>query len=258
LCLRRGWPFTTAFHTRFPEYVHARACVPLGLSYAALRWFHGRAERVLVATRSIEADLHRWGIRNTAPWSRGVDTALFRPRAREEVPAALRALPRPIHLCVGRVAVEKNLEAFLALELPGSRVVVGDGPALADLQRRHPGACFVGAKHGEELARHYAAGDVFVFPSRTDTFGLVMLEALASGVPVAAFPVPGPVDVVGGTDVAVLDEDLAAAARAALAIPRERCRAFAERHSWRACAELMASHLAPFLNSPRAALSFAR
>ncbi len=240
LCRREGWPFTTSFHTRFPEYVHERARIPTSWTYGAMRWFHGAAERVLVATGSVEDELRERGFANTVRWSRGVDTELFRPRE------SILDLPRPVHMYVGRVAVEKNLEAFTRLELPGSSVVVGDGPQRAELERKYPHVVFLGAKHGEELARHYASGDVFVFPSRTDTFGLVMLEALASGMPVAAYPVPGPLDVVGGTEVAALDEDLAAACARALLLDREACRAFALRHSWTACARLFESHLAPF------------
>ena len=241
-CLKRGWPFTTSYHTRFPEYIEQRfPFVRAGLIYRGMRWFHGRAARVMVATESIENDLNRRRITNTGRWSRGVDIELFRPRE----PVAL-GLEGPIFTYVGRVAVEKNIEAFLELDLPGSKLVVGDGPARAGLAKRYPEAHFAGAKHGEELARHYCAGDVFVFPSRTDTFGLVMLEALACGLPVAAFPVPGPLDVVGGTNVGVLDEDLAQAAQQALALSKSDCRAFAERHSWKACADLFFRLLEPF------------
>jgi glycosyltransferase involved in cell wall biosynthesis len=175
------------------------------------------------------------------PWRRGVDTALFRPR---NDPAL--HLPRPVFAAVGRLAPEKNLDGFLGLDLPGSKLVIGDGPERARLQRRHPGAVFVGARRGEDLVRHIASADVLVFPSRTDTFGLVMLEALACGLPVAAFPVPGPLDVVGGSGAAVLDEDLKSAALAALAIPPARARAFAERFGWAACAGQFVGHLRPF------------
>ena len=239
LCLRRGQPFSTAFHTRFPEYLHARTRLPVGLSYRLMRWFHGSAERVMVATETVQKDLEQYGFDNCVRWSRGVDTALFRPdgvRALE--------LPGPVFLYCGRVAVEKNIEAFLALDLPGTKLVVGDGPARSSLERRFPKAVFAGMQRGAALAAFYRSADVFVFPSRTDTFGLVMLEALASGVPVAAFPVSGPLDVVGGSDVAVLDEDLGRAARAALELSRDRCRAFAEGHSWARCAELFRCHLA--------------
>ncbi|HYE49682.1 MAG TPA: glycosyltransferase family 1 protein [Azospirillaceae bacterium] len=239
-CLRRRIPFTTAYHTRFPEYVRDRAPVPLALGYAVVRRFHAPSAAVMVATPSIERELVRRGFRNVRHWSRGVDTELFRPR-----PKDFLDLPRPVFLSVGRVAVEKNLEAFLSLDLPGTKLVVGDGPQLAELRRRFPDAVFAGARHGEDLARHFAAADVFVFPSRTDTFGLVLLEAMASGLPAAAYPVPGPLDVVGGSDTGVLDEDLGRAALAALAIPAEACRAHALRYSWRAAAEQFLDNLRP-------------
>ena len=258
-CLRTRRPFTTSFHTKFPEYVHARTRLPIGFGYAWLRRFHRPAARVMVATDTVRRELSARGFVNTKLWCRGVDTVMFRPRR-----ARLFDLPRPIFLYVGRVAVEKNVAAFLDLELPGTKVVVGDGPQLAELRRRYPEVHFTGAKHGDDLARHYASADVFVFPSRTDTFGLVLLEALASGVPVAALPVPGPLDVVGnlaasiGQDwgpVGVLDHDLARAARAALAIPRARCRAHAKHFSWRRCAELFLSYLAPIAADATAGIS---
>lgn len=239
---RRGIPFTTAYHTRFPEYVRARFATPLSWSWKVLRWFHGRSAGIMVATHSIADELRRWGLDNIRMWSRGVNTELFHPRPKD----ALDHLPRPVFMFVGRVAIEKNIAAFLRLDLPGSKVVIGDGPQRPELERRHPEVHFLGAKKGEDLARHFAAADVFVFPSRTDTFGLVMLEALASGVPVAAFPVPGPVDVIGDQGIGVLDEDLGRAARAALDIDPATCRAHAERHSWRACAELFLTNLEPF------------
>jgi glycosyltransferase involved in cell wall biosynthesis len=246
-CLRRGFPFTTAVHTRFPEYIHARTRIPLRPTYAVMRWFHGGATRVMVATESMRRELESWGFSNIVAWTRGVDTDLFRP-----VPdkAAVLDLPRPIWVYVGRVAVEKNIGAFLDLDLPGTKLVVGDGPQLNELKRKYPAAVFVGAKFGVDLARHYAASDVFVFPSRTDTFGLVLLEALACGLPVAAYPVTGPNDVVGGSDVAVLDEDLRRAALAALGIPAARCRAYALGYSWRASAEQFARNLKPFRDTP--------
>lgn len=240
LCLRRGWPFTTSFHTRFPEYIHARARVPVAWTYALMRRFHAPAARVMVATRTIHDDLARRGFANLAMWTRGVDTTLFKPR-----PKAVLREARPVFLYVGRVAVEKNVDAFLALDLPGTKVVVGDGPRLAHLRVHFPRARFLGAKFGAELAALYAAADVFVFPSRTDTFGLVLLEALACGVPVAAYPVPGPLDVVGGQGVGVLSEDLRAAALGALAIDPAACRRHAEAYSWAACAALFKAHLAP-------------
>ncbi|MCC7275064.1 MAG: glycosyltransferase family 1 protein [Alphaproteobacteria bacterium] len=239
-CRRRGLAFTTSFHTRFPDYVAARIGIPRGWLYAWLRRFHGASAGVMVATDSLMRELADRGFGNLRRWSRGVDTTLFRPG-----PKALYAAPRPIFLNVGRIAVEKNIEAFLALDLPGTKVVVGDGPQRALLQRRRPDAIFLGTKEGDDLARHFAAADVFVFPSRTDTFGLVMLEALAAGVPVAAFPVPGPLDVVDGHPVGVLDADLGKAARAALAIPGERCRAYAEGFSWERCTDQFLVNLVP-------------
>jgi glycosyltransferase involved in cell wall biosynthesis len=240
-CLRRRLPFTTAFHTRFPEYVKARIGLPLPVGYAALRRFHRPASGVMVATASLEQELAARGFRNLRRWTRGVDTELFRLRDK-----AFLDLPRPIHLYVGRVAVEKNIEAFLKLDLPGSKLVVGAGPQQTELARRYPAVHFAGSRQGEDLARHYAAADVFVFPSRTDTFGLVLLEALASGVPVAAYPVPGPLDVVDGSGVGFLQEDLAAAARQAIAIPAEACRAYALQFSWRRSAEQFLANLQPF------------
>ncbi len=249
LCLERKVPFTSAFHTRFPEYIQARTHVPARWTYRAMRWFHAPAARVMVATRSLENELSARGFSNVALWSRGVDTALFFPRGKDAL-----TLPRPIALYVGRVAVEKNIQAFMDMPWSGSKVVVGDGPLLAALRVREPSVHFLGAKHGEELARLYSAADVFVFPSLTDTFGLVLLEALASGVPVAAFAVPGPLDVIGDAPVGRLGPDLAANARAALEIDPKLCRTFAERHSWRSCAELFLRHLAPFSNAARAGI----
>lgn len=240
-CVRNKLPFTTAYHTRFPEYVEPRLGVPVSWTYKVMRHFHGKSAGVMVATKSIRADLEARGFDNIKDWSRGVDTELFRPQSKDAIDA-----PRPVFMFVGRVAVEKNLPAFLELDLPGSKVVVGDGPDMAMLKKRFPDTIFVGAKKGEELARHYASADVFVFPSRTDTFGLVMLEALASGTPVAAFPVPGPLDVIASDKVGVLSEDLGAAAKAALKLSAEDCRAYALGYSWRACAEQFFANLAPF------------
>jgi glycosyltransferase involved in cell wall biosynthesis len=242
-CLKRGFPFTTAIHTRFPEYLQARIGLPPDWIYAIMRRFHAPAARVMVATEGLRQELAMRGFRNLALWSRGVDVELFRPDAAAGAPLPFA---RPIWLFVGRVAVEKNIEDFLALDLPGTKLVVGDGPKLEELRRRHPAVEFAGARFGAELARHYAASDVFVFPSRTDTFGLVLLEALASGLPVAAYPVCGPRDVIGDAPVGCLDEDLAQAARKALAMPRERCRAFALGFSWVASAAQFLANLQPF------------
>lgn len=228
LCLARRLPFTTSYHTRFPEYVAARMPVPVAWSYAWLRRFHNAGCGVMVSTPSIERELASRGFRNLVRWGRGVDTALFRPR-----PQATLGLRRPIFLFVGRVAVEKNIAAFLSLDLPGTKVVVGDGPDRARLEAAYPAVRFLGALSSEALAEIYAAADVFVFPSLTDTFGIVLLEALASGLPIAAFPVPGPLDVVGNSRCGILDRDLRQAALAALEIPKERCRAHALDFTWK-------------------------
>lgn len=220
-------PLTTSYHTRFPEYLRARAPVPISLSYAMLRRFHGAADAVLVSTASLEADLAARGFQNLMPWSRGVDLSIYRPRTVSTVD-----WPRPVFLNVGRVAVEKNLDAFLALDLPGTKVVIGDGPQREALEARHPDAIFLGARTGQELADLYAQADVFVFPSLTDTFGVVILEALAAGLPVAAFPVMGPKDILAGTGAGVLSQDLREAAMACLSIPRESCTALAAHYSW--------------------------
>jgi 1,2-diacylglycerol 3-alpha-glucosyltransferase/glucuronosyltransferase len=226
-CRRRNLPFTTSFHTRFPEYLHARWSLPLSWTYGCLRWFHAPASCTMVSTQSVEAALRARGFDRLKRWSRGVDTRLFRPRSK-----AYFDYPRPVSLYVGRVAVEKSVEDFLHLDLPGTKLVVGDGPLLPALRQRYPDAVFVGAKTGEDLACYYAAADVFVFPSRTDTFGLVLLEALASGVPVAAYPVPGPLDVIDHSGAGCLDWDLAAAVRGALVISPQLCRSHAETFSW--------------------------
>lgn len=239
-CLRRGLPFTTSYATQFPEYIAARWPIPAAWSYAVLRRFHAPAAATLVSTGSLAERLRSRGFGNLALWSRGVDTDLFRPDR-----AIALDLPRPIFLSVGRIAVEKNLEAFLALDLPGSKVVIGEGPAEADLRRRFPDARFLGLKRGPDLAGHVAAADVFVFPSRTDTFGLVQVEALASGVPVAAFPVTGPRDVIGNAPVGVLDEDLRTACLRALSLSREACRRHALHFSWEACARQFLAHQRP-------------
>ena len=237
-CLRRGLPFTTSYTTRFPEYISARAPVPQSWSYAVLRRFHGSAAVTMVSTASLMSELRRYGFRSLGMWTRGVDTDLFSPGR-----AVPLDLPRPIFLTAGRVAVEKNLEAFLALDLPGSKVVVGDGPQKAELQRRFPQATFVGMKQGADLAGTVAAADVFVFPSLTDTFGVVQLEALACGVPVAAYPVTGPKDVIGNHPVGVLNEDLRAACLSALALSRTACRDFALTRSWETSVRQFAGHL---------------
>ena len=239
---RHGKAFTTAFHTRFAEYIHARMRIPTRPIYAWMRRFHGAGQGTMVATASLREELTRRGFSNIRAWSRGVDLDLFKPEPREDW-----GLPRPVFLYVGRVAVEKNIGAFLDLDLPGSKVVVGDGPRLPMLRREYPKVTFTGPRFGEALARAYAGADVFVFPSRTDTFGLVILEALACGTPVAAFPVTGPKDVMADAAglIGAVDNDLRAAALRALEGDRAACRAHAERYSWRACAEMFLSHLMP-------------
>lgn len=229
-CRKRGLPFSTSFHTRFPEYISARLPIPESWIWTALRAFHGPSHAVMAATPALASELRARGFQNVVLWPRGVDARLFHPRDVD------LGLPRPVFLCVGRVAVEKNLEAFLELDLPGTKVIVGDGPARMALTRKYPKAAFLGARQGEALAQAYAGADVFVFPSRTDTFGLVLLEALASGVPVAAFPVTGPRDVIGGAPVGVLNEDLRAACLAALAISKRACLDFAAKYTWEASA----------------------
>jgi glycosyltransferase involved in cell wall biosynthesis len=229
-CRKHGLPFTTSFHTRFPEYISARLPIPESWIWAALRWFHAPSQAVMAATPALATELRIRGFRNVVLWPRGVDASLFHPRVVD------LGLPRPVFLCVGRVAVEKNLEAFLDLDLPGSKVIVGDGPARASLARKYPQAVFLGSRQGEALAEAYAGADVFVFPSKTDTFGLVLLEALASGVPVAAFPVTGPRDVIGTAPVGALNDDLRLACLAALQISPQACLEFASGHTWEASA----------------------
>src|SRR6266481_1667347 len=242
-CRKQGLPFTTSFHTRFPEYISARLPIPENWIWAALRVFHGASQAVMAATPALASELRGRGFRNVVLWPRGVDAGHFHPRAVD------LGLPRPVFLCVGRVAVEKNLEAFLDLDLPGTKVIVGDGPARAALARNYPQAMFLGARHGEELAEAYAAADVFVFPSKTDTFGLVLLEALASGLPVAAFPVTGPRDVIGAAPVGALNDDLRVACLSALTISPQACLAFAARHTWEASARAFVENIISVRNA---------
>jgi glycosyltransferase involved in cell wall biosynthesis len=238
-CLRRGQAFTSAYHTQFPEYLRARLPLPLSVSYAWMRWFHGAARRTLVPTPSMQRLLEQRRIGNLALWSRGVDAQLFRPRRK-----GLLAWPRPLWLYVGRLAVEKGVHDFLRLDLPGTKVLLGDGPARPRLEAQFPAARFLGFKHGDDLARHIAACDVFVFPSRTDTFGLVMLEAMASGLPVAAYPVTGPRDVVLDGVSGALSEDLAEAALRCLQLDPGRCRQHALSYSWENCTRQFIAMLA--------------
>lgn len=238
-CRSRGRGFTTSFHTQFPEYIRLRAPVPLAWSYAYVRRFHDAAVRTYVPTATQRDRLLERGFRNLVLWARGVDTSNFHPGD----PVAY-GLPRPINLYMGRVAVEKNIEAFLGLSVPGSKVVIGDGPDFARLRDRYPQARFLGAKFGRELARHLAGADVFVFPSLTDTFGLVLLEAMACGLPVAAFPVQGPVDVVANGVSGVLDEDLGRAIAGALRLARKDCIAHATEFTWDKVTDVFEAQLA--------------
>jgi glycosyltransferase involved in cell wall biosynthesis len=237
-CLRRSRPFTTSYTTRFPEYILARAPIPQSVIYAALRRFHGAATVTMVATPSLMSELQGRGFSNLGMWTRGVDTDLFRPDRAIDI-----GLPRPIFVTLGRVAIEKNLDAFLSLDLPGTKVVIGKGPMEADLKHRFPQTKFLGQLENGTLAAHLAAADVFVFPSLTDTFGVVQLEALASGLPIAAFPVTGPKDVVADNPIGVLNQDLRAACLGALQISREECRKFALRYSWENSARQFIGHV---------------
>ncbi len=237
-CRRRGWRFTTSYHTQFPQYLRARFPLPLTFSYRLLRWFHGAAVRCMVSTASVRGQLAARGFANLGVWRRGVDTELFKPR-----PKSFLSLPRPVAVYVGRLAVEKNIDAFLQMPWNGSKVVIGDGPERARLEAQYPQAVFAGFRFGEDLALHLAAADVMVFPSLTDTFGLVNLEAMACGVPVAAFPVAGPIDVIEDGVTGALDADLASAARRALRIDGAACRRHALSSGWDVCTREFESNL---------------
>lgn len=239
-CKRHGLKFTTSYHTQFPQYVRKRLPIPESWSYAYLRRYHGVGERTLVPTEHQRRDLVAHGFENVVVWSRGVDTERFRPCGRDHLD-----VPRPIWIYAGRVAIEKNLEALLEADLPGTKVIVGDGPDADRLRQRFPAALFVGYKFGDELVQHLSSADVFLFPSRTDTFGLVMLEAMACGTPVAAYPVTGPIDVVRDGYSGCLDEDLAVAATRALALSRDDCRQAALERTWERATQQFLSHLAP-------------
>ena len=239
-CKKKGIPFTTSFHTQFPEYIRMRAPIPLNVSYAYLRNFHGAARKTLVPTVSQQKRLQARGFDNVVVWTRGVNTSMFYPR-----PKKMPEQKRPLFVYAGRVAVEKNIEAFLDLDLPGGKLVIGDGPDLKKLIRKYPSVEFVGFKTGIDLAEHIASGDVFVFPSLTDTFGIVMLEALACGLPVAAFPVTGPIDVIENGINGVVDQDLQKAALTALQLSGEDCVRIARQYSWQRCADAFVSYLEP-------------
>ena len=249
ICVEWKLPFTTSYHTKFPEYISARLPVPVSAGYAYMRWFHGPSGRLMVATPTMRDELTRHGFRNISPWARGVDTILFRPRKKGE-PDVFEGLARPIWINVGRVAVEKNIEAFARLDLPGTKVIVGDGPQKGELAARYPDLVFAGTKHGDELAACYACADVFVFPSLTETFGLVILESMAAGTPVAAYPAPGPIDIIpnsnAGTLAATPTEGLREACLEALKLDRKVVRAYAETYSWRVCAEEFVKNLQPY------------
>lgn len=234
---RNGLAFTSAYHTRFPEYVHARTKLPLKLTYSFLRWFHSRSELVMVPTEEVKKDLIKYKIGNPKIWSRGVDLEIFKPKK------GRRKNKKPILLNVGRVAVEKNLEAFLKIDLPYEKWVVGDGPALKELKKKYPEVIFHGAKNKEELEYYYNKADVFVFPSKTDTFGLVLLEAMACGLPVAAFPVSGPLDVIGSSNAGCLNSSLKEACKKALLIPRKVPREYAKTFSWEATSKTFETYL---------------
>ena len=245
-CLRNNFGFTTSYHTRFPEYVRLRAPIPLWLSYMLVRKFHAPAVRTMVATEDLKNELTDKGFKHLRLWSRGVDTNLFRPRSKSFLKDE-----HPIAMFVGRVAVEKNLEDFLQLEFPAAKYVIGDGPALAAFREKYPEVRFPGFKMGEELASHIAAADVFVFPSRTDTFGLVMIEAMACGVPVAAYPVTGPLQIVRNGESGIMAENLQRAVFEALKIEGSKCRAYAKQYSWEACSKQFVDNLYKNHRSPR-------
>ena len=249
ICVEWKLPFTTSYHTRFPEYVSARLPLPLAAGYAYMKWFHKPSGRLMVATPTMREELEHHGFRNISQWSRGVDTEQFHPRTADE-PDLFADLPKPIFLYVGRVAVEKNIEAFVKLDLPGSKVVIGDGPQREELEQKYAEVKFLGAKFGDELARYYACADVFCFPSLTDTFGLVILEAMAARTPVAAFSAPGPIDIIPGSNAGALapgqNGGLREACLACLELDRKVVRAFAEKFSWRACSEEFVKNLQPY------------
>jgi glycosyltransferase involved in cell wall biosynthesis len=239
-CRAHGMRFTTSYHTQFPQYLRARFPIPISASYWALRRFHAAGARCMVSTRSLRQSLADRGFRNLTSWCRGVDTEIFKPRAKDFLD-----LPRPIAACVGRVAIEKNIEAFLRMPWDGGKIVIGDGPERARLESQYPEVRFTGYRFQEDLARHLAAADVMVFPSRTDTFGLVNLEAMACGVPVAAYPVTGPIDVIEDGVTGALDEDLARAAHRALALDPEACRRHALQFGWDVITRQFEANLVP-------------
>lgn len=242
--VKNNLSFSTAYHTRFPEYVKARTGIPLKITYAFIRWFHRPSLAVMAPTIVVKNDLEKYGLTNVVLWSRGVDLDIFKIQESKVLNTA-----HPIFLYVGRIAIEKNINAFLEIDLPGSKWVVGDGPALPEIKEKYPEVNYLGVLQQHELAKVYAAADVFVFPSKTDTFGLVLLEAMACGTPVAAYPVTGPIDVLGTSNAGAMHEDLREACMQALKIPRAAARAHAEKFSWRDASEEFARHLKPVTTS---------
>ena len=231
-CIKKGMRFTTSYHTKFPEYMNAMTKLPLTVGYKVIKKFHSSSDAVMVATKTLQKDLEERGFENIVEWTRGVDMKVFNTRQKPAL-----SLPKPVAVYVGRVSLEKNLEAFLEIELPGTKLIVGDGPQLDVLKNKYPNAIFSGAKFGKDLAAHYRSGDIFVFPSRTDTFGLVMLEAMACGLPVAAYPVTGPLDVIKDSPAGCLDENLEKAIQSALKAKKKDAVSHAKKYSWEACAE---------------------
>ena len=244
-CVTHRLPFTTAYHTQFPRYVRARVAIPVRWTYRWLRWFHGPSSAVMTTTPAMREELRRWKFENVVHWGKGVDSTIFHPRPRAS------SNPRPVFLYVGRLAIEKNIDAFLSLELPGQKIVVGDGPDRRRLEHRFPDAIFAGARFGDELAQYYRMADVFVFPSLTDTFGLVLVEAMACGTPVAAFPVTGPIDVVTDARAGVLDHDLRRACLAALALDRNDVFQFGRIFSWETATSEFIAHVSASARPPQ-------
>ncbi len=251
-CRSRGLRFTTSYHTQFPQYLRARFPIPIAFTYWALRRFHSAGARCMVSTRTLRESLADRGFTNLVSWRRGVDTEMFKPQ-----PKDFLDLPRPIAACVGRVAIEKNIEAFLKMPWDGGKIVIGDGPERARLQSQYPNVRFTGYRFQEDLARHLAAADVMVFPSRTDTFGLVNLEAMACGVPVAAYPVTGPIDVIEDGVTGALDENLERAARRALTLDPEDCRRHALQYGWDVITRQFEGNLVPCHSTGTESLSTA-
>jgi glycosyltransferase involved in cell wall biosynthesis len=232
-CTRHKFPFTTAYCTKFPEYIYERFRVPLSFTYKIIKWFHKNSYNILVTTETIRNELKVRGITNTSEWTRGVDLRQFNHESKIDL-----KFKKPIYLYVGRVSVEKSIDDFLDLELDGTKLVVGDGPYRKKLEKKYKkNSVFVGAKFGKELASYYASSDVFVFPSKSDTFGMVMIEALACGIPVAAYPVPGPLDIFSNSDINVLDKNLEISISRALQIDSQECIDHAKKFTWENCAK---------------------